>query len=329
MRERIYRLILLLLGVAAAIFPVLFAGQLQNHALPFVAVAIGLISAAIWWQQDFDSREAKRIERISNRLKFQEGRSATLRVMIEILTDPILLIEQEHSWTDEEKREGVQKLNSAITQILKALSKEIGVYFDEVTDGSLNTNLMIAYRTADCSPEILRRLQSSMMFMGYRRELDSYMYALELILWGREETDIPPLVLPVEDPKEEIGKRKLLPGAPAAFALNQDRFIPDTHNIEEYMRSDQDGIGTDLERDVRDRVASYFKSKRFRSFASLVLRDTRNEKPIGVLNIQSDRVDRFKSGDADLETLIRSLEHYRFCLQYLLSGQRKLRGIAS
>jgi hypothetical protein len=328
MLERISRLTLILLAVGAAIFPTLFPHELENHRWPFVAVSAGLAIAAIWWQREYDSREARKAGRLSHKLELQESRSATLAWMIKILVDAILIIELEHNWTAEEKQKAVDKLNAAMTQILRALSKDISVYVDEKPDVSVNTNLMVAHRIDGSSPSLLDDLGRSTLFLGYQRRLSGYTWALQLILWGREEADIPPLVLPVEDPRNDAGKRRLLPGGPAALALGKDRLVPDTHKIREYVHSDPDGVGSALDPDVLIRVDEYFRSKQFRSFASLVLRDPAAEKPIGVLNIQSDEPERFRPG-VEMETLIKSLEHYRFSLQYLLNGQRKLLGIVS
>ena len=327
MLERTSRIGLIALAVISAIFPALFADKLQNHVRPFVVAAIIITTAALLWQRDYDSREARRLTTLNHKLDLQEGRSTTLTWMIKILTHPILLIEQDHDWTHEQKLEGAQKLSSAMTQILRALSKDISVYVGEKSNADINTNLMIAHRVAKCSSDQLDHLAAAAKFMGYRRSLAGYSHALELILWGREEADIPPLVLPVEDPREEAGKRRLLPGAAAAFALNEDRFVPDTRRMREYTQSDPSGVGADLDPDVLHRVDEYFRSKSFRSFASLVLRDPAEDKPIGVLNIQSNEPERFSPHDIDMKTLIKTLEHYRFCLQYLLNGQRKLLGI--
>ncbi len=328
MFERIMRLLLIILSVGAATFPTLFPEELQKHRSPFVALSVGLATAAIWWQREYDSREAKKNKRLSHRLDLQVGRSTTLIFIIKILNDANLVIEQADKWTPEERQKGVDKLNAAMTQILRALSKDISVYVDDKPDVSVNTNLMIAHKVDGSPTAQLEKLIPSTIFLGFKRQLPSYAYALELILWGREETAIPPLVLPVEDPQIAAGKKRLLPGAPAAFALNQDRFIPDTRKIKAYLRSDPEGPGSDLDQDVLQKVDEYFGSKQFRSFMSLVLRDPTTEKPFGVLNIQSDEPERFRPGD-DMETLIKSLEHYWFALQYLLSGQRKLLGIAS
>jgi hypothetical protein len=214
MIERMSRLLLVVLSVCAAIFPTLFPEQLQKHSLPFVALSIGLATAAIWWQLIFDSRGAKKAEELSHKLELQQSRSLALTSMIKILTDPILLIEQDHNWTTEQKQEAVTKLSAAMTQILRALSKDVGVYFD---DESINTNLMVAHRVSNSKPELLAKLSSATMFLVYRRQLSDYADALELILWGRAEKEIPPLVLPVEDPREEKGKRRLLPGAPTSI----------------------------------------------------------------------------------------------------------------
>jgi hypothetical protein len=187
---------------------------------------------------------------------------------------------------------------------------------------------MIAHKVADCPRAELARLTASTKFLGFKRQLDSYSFALELTLWDRDQTEVPSLVLPVEDPQVPAGQKRLLPGAPAAFALDQDKFIPDTRKIREYLSSDPDGPGSGLDEDVLEEMQEYFASKQFRSFMCLVLRDPTTHKPFGVLNIQSNKAERFTPGD-DMETLIKSLGHYCFSLEYVISGQRKMRGIAS
>lgn len=328
MIERMYRPLLVVLSVCAATFPTLFPEQLQKHNLRFVALSAGLAAAAISWQLIYESREARKAKELSHKLELQKSRSLTLTSMIKILTDPIILIEQDQHWTPEQRQKAVQKLNEAMTQILRALSKDVSVYVDEKGDPSINTNLMVAHAIANSTPELLEKLSKAAVFLGFGRQLSSYAHGLELFLWGREESDIPPLVLPVEDPRVGEGRRRLLPGAPTAFALDEDRFIPDTHRIREYLESDSSSIGSDLGPDVLKNVEAYFVSKQFRSFASLVLRDPVSDKRIGVLNIQSDHPGRFRTGN-DMKTLIESLEHYRFSLQYLLNGQRKLLGIVT
>src|SRR6266568_6898848 len=146
MLERISRVILIVLAVGAATFPTLYPEQLQKHRWPFVATSAGLAVAAIWWQREYDSREARKTKQLSHKLELQESRSATLAWMIKILVDAILIIELEHDWTTEEKQKAVDKLNAAMTQILSALSKDISVYVDEKPDVSVNTNLMVAHR---------------------------------------------------------------------------------------------------------------------------------------------------------------------------------------
>ena len=326
MFKMLSRLLLVVLTVGAVTFPTLFPKELEKHEWPFVATTVGLAVAAVLLQREYDSREARKNRRLSHKLALQEGRSDTLKFMIKILTDPILLIEQDHDWTQEEEEKGVAKLNAAMTQILRALTQDVSVYVDEKPDVSVNTNLMIAHKTEASAPAQLQKLTASTIFLGYQRGLNTYAYALELMLWDRPEADVPALVLPVEDPQVFAGKRRLLPGAPEAFALNQDRIIPDTRKIRDYLLADPGGPGSELDEDVLKQMDEYFGSKQFRSFASLVLRDPTTAKPLGVLNIQSNEAERFKPGD-EMETLIKSLEHYRFSLQYLLNGQRKLLGI--
>lgn len=218
MLERISRLILVVLAVAAAAFPTLYPEELHKHSRPFVAISLGLAVAAIWWQRQYDSSEARKKQRLSHKLALQESRGDTLKSMMEFLTVPILLLEQDHNWTPEEKQEGVAKLSAAMTQVLRALSKDVSVYVAEKPDASVNTNLMVAHRVSGASGADFDKLAEAAVFLGFKRPLASYAYALELTLWDRPETDVPPLVLPVEDPQIPAGNKRLLPGAPAAIA---------------------------------------------------------------------------------------------------------------
>jgi hypothetical protein len=331
MRRWFAKFILIVLGVAVAVYPTLYARELEQHAHSFAALFAALIATSLFMQFQHEAAERKQLERVSNRLKVQEGRSATLKSMIDLLTDPIVMIEGEDQtqWTPEDRKEACDYLNRAMSTILKAISKEIADYWGQKDDDHFNANLMVAHTLGNCSPDELNRLSEHANFLGYKRDFRGYPQALELALWGKPESDIPPLVLPVEDPKDVTGRRKLLPGAPTALALGRDQFIPDTRKILEYIKLGADDAGADLDHDVLLKLDEYFKSHSFRSFASLVLKDSNKEHPIGVVNIQSEEVGRFQKDNVDVETLINSLEHYRFCLEYILTGQRKIVGLAS
>ena len=122
----------------------------------------------------------------------------------------------------------------------------------------------------------------------------------------------------MEDPSRPLGKRKLLPGAPSAFALGTDQFIPDLAAL-------KDHAGIDLAANVLENQQNYFESKGIRSMLCLVLRQGVN--PIGVFNIQSENVELFDRSTS--EVLVKAIEHYRACLQYVVVGQRQLLGLAS
>jgi len=165
-----------------------------------------------------------------------------------------------------------------------------------------------------CSARPTKRVQ----FLGFRRELPSYKYVLDVAAWAEDDPKFPPIAIPVEDPEDKDSKDHLLPGAPKAFASGQHQVLSNLDIV-----SLPEHAGSEVERKVLEAQAEYFRTKGIRSMASLVVG---HQHPIGVLNIQSEEADLF---GADAAVLLSNIDHYRYCLQYVLSGQRRLENGAS
>ena len=169
----------------------------------------------------------------------------------------------------------------------------------------------MAYESPDC-PHHVRKVVD---FLEFGRTLDSYKHVLHIAAWAKPDPEVPNFSIPVEDPKTLEGKRRLIPGAPQAFALAKDVYIPDTSKIAEHA-------DPDLHPNVLAKMKDYFANKSFRSFLSLVLQV--QGQPVGVLNIQCSETNLFGQDGSDMETVLKGIRHYRDCLEYILGGQREL-----
>ena len=92
-------------------------------------------------------------------------------------------------------------------------------------------------------------------------------------------------------PVERENKLKSLPGAPLALLTAGDQLENDTRDIEF-----QEKLNSKVKKACKD----FFKDKRYRSFASIVLRDPRTKEPYGVLNVESNHPNVF-GGDDDAQ----------------------------
>jgi hypothetical protein len=343
----VYKFLRIILAVTVALFPILFGDKLHDlnwrFLSPFAVCTALLALVEILYDQQVDKQAQESSRRASanldltrRRLEYQKERGLTMARLMEILIPMSLLVhdllkvvqdlkkqgEEGEKVAKDSVREGVEKLNSAIEKVLGAVLGEVAAYWG-LEEHVINSNLMLGYETHACPEPELQRLENKAEFLVVGRPLRNYKAVLEFAAWGRREPEVPDMSVPVENPGNASTRRKLLPGAPSAFALVQDVVITDTREIDTVARS----AAPDLDPDVLRRLKEYFDRMRFRSFASLVLQE--NGSPVGVLNIQSDQVDIFGRGNSDMETIVKSIEHHRFCLQYLVGSQRRLREAAS
>jgi hypothetical protein len=173
-----------------------------------------------------------------------------------------------------------EELTRARKQILRGICLVVQQYYDKSPRLEINACYMLAYPAANVPNGIDARLK----FTVRDRELRTYQYVLDLILWAVDQIDLPQqLALPVEDASDPEKKFSLLPGAPAAFALNKVCEVADTHSLDEYFENE----GRYVDRLVIRQLVDFLKVQGYRSFASFPLGYKDCKK--GVLNVQSAR----------------------------------------
>jgi len=221
-------------------------------------------------------------------------------------------------------RVAIDLSDQVILDLLKAVAEEVRAYWAKPAD-SVNSNLMVAHRVKECEPAEMARLKGlpglkGREFLEFRRGPESYEHLLELTHWGTPDPAVPSLVLPVEGPdsgdvSSDGWREHLIPGAPTALALQTDVVVDDTIGIEKDFPSK-------LDQHVKDSIVKYFHGKAVRSFMCMVILD--GALPIGVLNIEATWPQICGPLGKETSNLTKSIDHYRFCLLQLISGQRRL-----
>lgn len=324
--------------VIATVFPVAFAKHIDSHDIRYVAgfVSLVAVAAAVELLYDrasasektlHDSEAAAALERASFRLKAQRAaRGLAMRRLLELLSPVMGVLASKNTLSNEQKKAAAQSLDESIVEILKATCEEVWTNWNEPGSAAapFQSSVMVAYKVNKIPAEVRERLR----FVGIGREdLKSYKHVLDVELWSDDENPFfTPIAIPVEDENSQRGMKKILPGAPTAFAKGDDVVISDTADLAGHC-------GTDLESDVRKEEHEYFESRKIRSMACLVLHKPRDKKlsenRMGVLNIHSDRVDGFGTTKQEQITIIQGLAHYRAALEFLLDGQQQLTTEAS
>jgi hypothetical protein len=166
--------------------------------------------------------------------------------------------------------------------ILIAIANIVHFFYEEKEGLEINACYMLAYGVDTLPNGIAERIR----FTERKRPISTYGHVLDLALWAYERPDLPKaLALPVEDPNDDIMRYKLLPGAPAAFALGRIEVVESTDDLDPYFR----GAGKSVDPVVREEQLNYFRERGFKSFVSIPLTRNRNEKIFGVLNVQSNK----------------------------------------
>lgn len=316
------------LAGAVAVFPIVYAHEIETRRLVFflgfcaLAVSVAGIEIYFDWKTSTE-RDAMRhkleeeIKQERNRLEIQQAYGVTIARLIGLLEPVIGIIGKVAVFSNEQKQSAVTSLNDASSELLKAACAAVKAYYKEHRGLRVSASLMLAHPMDKCDGELRSRVNKDFIEYG-REDLSSYWVVLDMtLIIGDGVAQFPQIALPVEDPSRPLGKRKLLPGAPMAFAMNVDQFIADTAVLAEHA-------GQDLAADVLENQRKYFEGQAIGSMVCLVLRQETD--PIGVLNIHSEAHGLF---DPSQDVLVRSIEHYRACLQYVMVGQRELRGLAS
>ncbi len=329
----------ILLAVTATVFPIAFAPKIE--ALNWVYLLIfGVLAGSVAILEIYLDRrtsdeleatrqqleqERARLSTQKERLKLQEARGLAMARLLDLPKPVVLLLEnQAILTTPQEKKAVFDRLHAANEQIMQMVCREVSAYYKESEEPKVDASLMLGVPISQI--DLIEQtqmlpvdLKNRVQFREWGRDIASYRFVLDMILVSATSLVFGPIALPVEDAANAKGKRKLLPGAPSAFAQGRDQIIPDTSAIKSYA-------GPDLATDVLEDQVRYFESKGIRSMLCLVLRGAHD--PIGVLNIQSDRIDLFRD-DNESREFITGIAHYRDCFQYVMAGQRRLLGLAS
>jgi hypothetical protein len=167
-------------------------------------------------------------------------------------------------------------------KILSTIANVVYLYYSKEDELEINACLMLVYAVADVPAEIADRVKQ---FIEKGRLLNTYAHVLDLSVWAK---DCQPshLSLPVEDPTDADMKLKLLPGAPAAFALRVVQTIESTDDLISYFGPR--GAGRNLDGVAKEAQLKFFGQQGFKSFVSIPI--VIDEKILGILNVQSNKV---------------------------------------
>jgi hypothetical protein len=323
--------------VIATAFPVVFAKHIESLDIGYIVGFILLVAfgagVEVLYDREveaekviYDQGVASELEGARRRLQAQKAaRGLTMRGLLELLSPLMGVLANQGSLSLDQKKTAAQALNKSIQKILKATCEDVWTNWNEPgsTAAPFKASVMVAYKIENCDPTRLAELKGRLKFVGFGRDdLKSYRHILDVQLWSDDDNPLfVPIAIPVEDESDARGVKRLLPGAPTAFAQGEDVIISDTHEL-------QGHFGPDLEADALKEERDYFDSRKIRSMACLVLHENpdkkQNQNRMGVLNIHSDKVDGFGTTEAEQLTIVQSLAHYRTALEFFLDGQQQL-----
>ncbi len=309
--------------VLATAFPVVFAKHIESRELTYVVVFILVVAGAAVAEHYYDRAVASQLENARRRLQMQTAAGPTMARLLEVVSQLRATLQQKASLTPDQRAAVAKNVEESIVEVLKALCANVWSYWNSSgsTEGPFFGSVMRAYETNACDAATLAKIKERTKFIGYGRDLASYKHVLDVLFWSDTSPQFTPVAIPVEDENSDRGRKRLLPGAPTAYALGEDVIISDMRYLPKYS-------GLELEEDLLQQEREYFDQKKIRSMVCLVIRATRdkklNQNRIGVLNIHSDKVNLLGSSEQEQKTIIQNLEHYRVALEYLLDGQQQL-----
>lgn len=309
--------------IVAAAFPVVFAKHIEALEWPFLLGFVTLVAGGAIVEIFYDRGVAAELEGARRRLQFQKARGLAMGSLLGLLSPVMAALEHKNSLTPEHKQVVTDRLNESIVGVLKAVCADVWAYWNPNGGAQppLSGSVMRVYEVSALDETTLNSLAARTKFVAFGRNLDSYRYILDVVLWSNQNPQFVPIALPVEDATTTGGLKRLLPGAPTAFAFGRDIVISDTRDLRPHA-------GCDLDEELLKDELEYFESRKIRSLVSLVLWQKRdkqqNQIGTGVLNIHSEGVNLLGPTEEEQHTIIEGLEHYRTALEYLLDGQHQL-----
>ena len=170
---------------------------------------------------------------------------------------------------DEETKKVVTK------QLVRCIQGIVEAYRNRDEPGvEINANYMVAWPSASLPIELRSRI-----VFDYGEPKDRYEYFLVLNEYAKDEGK-EFFVLPVEGRTSGLFERQVLPGAPEAF-LTGRAIVDDTSKIT---------FRPDVPTDTKNQIQTYFRTKAFRSFASLRVDSHDATERLGVVNIESSNL---------------------------------------
>lgn len=189
--------------------------------------------------------------------------------------------------------------------ILKAICAVMRLYHVQVRALSFNANCMVAYQRDDAPDEMAKRLKFAW------GDLSRYDYYLSLYAYA-EPKGVQNFALPVEPKNDPHSWRKMLPGAPEAFLINETIIID---NIRKLSYADA------IPFEIREEISVYFKKRRtFESFACVNI--VYGGRQVGVLNIECSTKNIFGRGQKHKDELQSLLFPFCFLLGFLIENNQ-------
>lgn len=192
--------------------------------------------------------------------------------------------------------------------ILSAICAVMHLYHFNEKGLWFNANCMIAYDRQSVTNAMLDKLR---YWSVDKRRYKHYLY-LSLSAYA-DPKGAQDFSLPVEDENAPEAASKTLPGAPAAFMLNETVIVDNINNL---------AYAEGVPAEVKDQINSYFKGRKsFQSFACLNI--VYGGKQVGLVNIESNKPNIFGEKQEHKDELEALLFPFCFLLGFLIQGVAK------
>lgn len=199
---------------------------------------------------------------------------------------------------------------TAQRKILSAAANVVSLYYGREPGLEINACQMLAYPVSKAPPDAIDRARK---FVEGGRHIEDYEYILDLDVWAKD-CEPKHLSLPVENTSDQNMQLKLLPGAPAAFALRTVQIVSSTDDIASYF-NEPSGLGRNLDGVAKEAQLAFFRKQAFKSFVSIPIE--MDDTVLGVLNVQSNKLHILGPKNKYKDPVTNLLEPFRHALAYI------------
>lgn len=189
-----------------------------------------------------------------------------------------------------------EDIDNALKTILKMIRVVVAAYFGSKDDLQINANIMVAVplnrNDFDSYP--------GLVFMDARKHFYAYKCLLILTQWAvGDQNPRTNFAVPVHRDRTQV-----LFGAPKTYLTGETQIIGNTKDEAELSV-----LSSNQPSEISEQIRRYFLEQTdFCSFASWRL--MYQEEPVGVLNVQSNRVDTFEDGSLYRRDIIGYIEPF-------------------